>query len=253
MRQLYFFKAFALTLLISLNILAQGTQTAPVTIDVVSEDDILPGVLKALPDFEKIRDKAIHIDNSADLKKALGERNVFDFIDFTGGNDAATANYDEGKLLLVEFASPQISFETDNLIKQRLAESPQNPPIFYRRIGNYNAFVFDGKSEESANALLDQIKYQKTVKWLATDPFYQNRVERNFVQTTSEMFIGTFIAIGTLLTTMLLLGIIAGFIYFRIRNKKREGMVAFSDAGGMVRLNLDELTPDISNDKLLKD
>jgi hypothetical protein len=243
MRLLNIFKIFGFILFISLNLFAQSS---PVTIDLVSEDDTIPGVLKALPDYEKVKDKATHIQNTAELKKALGERNVFDLIDFTGGNDAATANYDSGKVLIVEFAAPQVSFEADNQIKQRLSESQSNPPVYYRRIGNYNAFVFEGKSEESANALLNQIKYQKSVKWLATDPFYDNRAERYFVGTASQIFLGTFIAIGTLLATMIGLGLIAGFIYYRISNRQRESMTAFSDAGGMVRLNLDELTPEVS-------
>lgn len=253
MRQLNFLQLLVLVLLFSLNIFAQNGQSQPVNIDLVSEDDIVPGVLKALPDYEKIKEKAIYIENSDALKKALGsERSVLDLIDFKGGNDAATADYDAGKLLIVEFASPQVSFETDNQIKQHLSKKSPNPPVYYRRIGNYSVFLFDGKDEASANELLGKIRYQKTVKWLGTDPFYQNRVERNFVETTLQIFVGTIISIVTLIGLMLVLGTIAGIIYFKIRSRQRESMTAFSDAGGMIRLNLDELTPDISPDRLLK-
>lgn len=253
MRHLNFLQLFILVLVFSLNSFAQSTQTPPLDIEVVSEDDLLPGVVKALPDFERVKDKATHIQNSAELKKVFGdELDVLNLIDFKGGNEAATADYEAGKLLIVEYASPQTSFEADNQIKQRLSESPQNPSVYYRRIGNYNAFVFNGKNEEAVNALLGKIKYQKSVKWLGTDPFYQNRVERNFVETTLQIFVGTALSIALLLGTMLVLGIIAGIIYFRVRNRQREEMTAFSDAGGMIRLNLDELTPNVSPDRLLK-
>ena len=249
MRQLNFLGLFILVLLFSLNIFAQNQ---PVMVDVISEDDLTPGVLKALPDYEKIKDKAVHIQNSAELKKIFGsERGVLDLIDFKSGNEAATADYDAGKLLIVEFASPEVSFDTDNQIKERLAQAPQNPPIYYRRIGNYNVFIFDGKDEISANELLGKIKYEKTVKWLGTDPFLHNRAERHFVQNTLQLFLTTILAIGLIFGTMLVLGIAAGIIYFRITSRRQAEMSAFSDAGGMIRLNLDELTSDISPDKLL--
>ncbi|NJM54308.1 MAG: hypothetical protein HC846_13550 [Blastocatellia bacterium] len=238
-----------LALFFSLNIFAQSQ---PIMVDVVSEEDATPGVVKALPEYEKVKDKAIHITNIAELKKASnGERGVLDLIDFKGGNEAAIADYESGKLLIVEFVSPQVSFETDNQIKERLNQTPV-ANLFYRRIGNYNVFLFDGKDEASADALLKQIKYQKTVKWLGEDPFQYNRAERHFVESTLQLFLSTILAIAVLGGIMLALGITAGIIYFRMSNKQREQMTAFSDAGGMIRLNLDELTPDVAPDRLLK-
>jgi hypothetical protein len=250
MRQSNFLKLFVLVLLFSFSAFSQSQ---PVEVDIISEDDLAPSVLKALPDYEKVKDKATHIQNSEELKKALGgERGVLDLIDFTGGNEASIADYDAGKLLIVEFANPQVSFETDNQIKERLAQRPPTTPVYYRRIGNYNVFIFDGKDEVSANNLLGKIKYEKSIKWLGTDPFYYNRAERHFVQNTLQLFLSTILAIGLIFGTVLVLGIVVGLVYFRIRNQRIESMVAFSDAGGMTRLNLDELTPDISPDRLLQ-
>ena len=255
MRQLIFLRLLILVLLVSifsLHSFAQSVQTPPVEVEIISEEDLVPSVIKALPEWEKVKDKAIHIKNSAELKKALGDRGVLDLIDFTGGNEAVTADYPEGKLLIVEFASPQVSFETDNQIKQRLSEKPANPPVFYRRIGNYNVFLFEAKDELSAENLFKKIKYEKTVKWLGEDPFYYNRAERHFVQTTLQLFLSTLMVIGIILGTVLVLGIGVGILYFRIRNRQLEEMTAFSDAGGMIRLNLDELTPEIPAERLLK-
>ena len=154
--------------------------------------------------------------------------------------------------MIVEFASPQVSFETDNQIKQHLADSPPNPPIFYRRIGNYNVFVFDGKDEISVNSLLEKVKYEKKVEWLGEDPFYYNRAERHFVKNTLQLFVSTVLVFGIIIGVVIFLGVTTGIIYFRIQRQKLETMTAFSDAGGMTRLNLDSLTEDIPANKLLE-
>ena len=94
-----------------------------------------------------------YIDNRTDLAKALGERSVLELISFEGGTEAVTADYDEGKLLIVEYSTPQFSIDADNRIKQFLTENPQDPPVYSRRVGNYEVFVFDAASESKADSL----------------------------------------------------------------------------------------------------
>ena len=219
----------------------------------VSEEDGVPVLIKHLPDWENARNRATLTNNVEDLKKVLGTREVFDLIDFAGGTEAVTAPYDAGKLLIIEYSTPQISVEADNQFRQKLSEISPALPIFYRRIGNYNVFVFDAKDEVSANALLDQIKYEKTVQWLGEDPNYARKAERYLARTTADMFVSTAIAIVSTLSLTLLLGIVVGLVFFRIRDQRRATTAAFSDAGGMVRLNLDELSPQTSTDKLLSE
>jgi hypothetical protein len=122
----------------------------------------------------------------------------------------------------------------------------------YRRIGNYNVFVFDAADPTSANALLDQVKYEKVVQWLGRNPYIIS-AERAFVLTTSDIFLSTFLAIVGGLGFAILTGVIAGYAFFSIREYKRASMPTFSDAGGMTRLNLDGFTPDITPKHLLKD
>lgn len=218
----------------------------------VSEEDGIPVLVKHLPDWENARNRAAYTNNTNDLRKALGERSVFDLVDFAGGTEAVTAPYDAGKLLIIEYTSSQVSIEADNQFKQRLAEQPQNPPVFYRRIGNYSAFVFDAKDEASANSLLDQIKYEKTVQWLGEDPNRQAKYERYIGITMANVFLSTTIWILSGVGLAILAGIVVGLLFFRSRDRRRTAMAAFSDAGGMVRLNIDELTAQTS-DRLLKD
>lgn len=219
----------------------------------VSEVDGVPVLTKHLPDYEDARNRASYILNQNDLRNALGERQIFDLIDFQGGTEAVTAPYPQGKLLIVEYSNPQSSVDADNQIKQRLAENSQNPAFVYRRIGNYNAFVFDPTDESAANGLLDQIKYEKTVQWLGSDPFAFRRAERAFIESTSSLFQSTVIAVVSGLGLSVLAGLCVGVVFFYFRNQKRSNTQAFSDAGGMTRLNLDELTSPVSTDKLLGD
>lgn len=217
----------------------------------VSEKDGIPVIIKHLPDWENTLNRATLITKPEDLTKALGERPVFDLIDFAGGTEAVTAPYPQGKLLIVEYSTPQASVDADNRIRQRLGELTQTAPIFYRRIGNYNVFLFDGADEAQANALFDQIKYEKTVQWLGEDPFLLRRAERAFINTTGDIFLSTVFAILAALGTALGIGIVVGFLYYYFREHRRSNMGKFSDAGGMTRLNLDDLTPDFTNDRLL--
>ncbi len=256
MQRTYFVKflVFACVLLMVVSgIFAQEKSAGRIKSQEISENDGIPVLIKHLPEWENVRAAVTHTNNVNDLRKALGERPVFDLIDFAGGTEAVAAPYAQGKLLIIEYNTPQASIEADGKFNQRLAEIGQNPLIFYRRIGNYNAFVFDSGDEASANALLDQVKYEKNVQWLGTDPFMLKRAERAIVQGLSDLFIATTLTIVGGLGFSLLTGLIVGVIFFYIRQQKRASMVEFSDAGGMIRLNLDELTPQVSTDRLLKD
>ncbi|MCY7376495.1 MAG: hypothetical protein LH472_11060 [Pyrinomonadaceae bacterium] len=233
------------------NVSDAQTNSAPVRSREVSDGDGIPVLTKHLPDWENARNRAVYILNRNDLQNALGECPVFDVIEFESGTEAVTAPYESGKLLIVEFSTPQASVDADGKIKQILSQSEQSPPILYRRIGNYNAFIFDSNDESAANALLDQIKYEKNVQWLGEDPFYFKRAERALAKGLSEVFIATVFVIVSGLGLAILAGIGAGFLFYRWREQKRAGMKEFSDAGGMIRLNLDGFTP--APDRLLND
>ena len=230
---------------------AQTPNTTPFDSQELSDKEGIPVIIKHLPDWETKQNEAVFITSSEDLKEALGERTILEQIEFVGGAEAVTANYAEGKLLIVEYGGPQASSETDTAIKENLGE---NSGVVYKRIGNYNVFVFDGNDEAASLALMDKIKYQKVVRWLGRDPYIRQRAERNFIETTSSLFIATVLAIVSGLGLAVFLGIIAGIIFFNIRKKNRALMPTFSDGGGLTRLNLDDLTPPIGPDgKLLND
>ena len=213
--------------------------------------DGVPVLIKHLPAWETIRDRATFAGSVGELKAALGDRAILDVVEFPGGTEAVTAPYEAGKLLIIEYATPQASIDADVTLTSKLA-GLNDALTVYRRIGNYNAFVFDATDPTAANALLDQVKYEKTVQWLGKNPFAIS-AERAFVITTADMFLSTLLVIVMGIGFSIICGIVSGFIFFNIREHKRANMPTFSDAGGMTRLNLDGFTPDIVPERLLKD
>ncbi len=240
-------KAFISVLLIGVFLLgmiaaAAQPQTEPKAKSQEVSDEGIPVLIKHLPDWENTRNGATFANNPQDLKNALGSQPVLDLIDFSAGTEAVTAVYPVGKLLIVEFTSPQSSSDADAKFQQHLAGTPQTPSVVYRRIGNNNTFVFDATNETAANSLLDEVKYQKTVQWLGEDPYLLKKLERYFVNTTRDIFISTVLWIASGLGLSIFLGIITGFVFFRFREQKRATRTAYSDAGGLTRLNLDGLS-----------
>jgi len=232
--------------------LAQAPSAQPKSQE-ISDEDGIPVLIKHLPNWENVRTQAVFANKTDDLKKVLGSPLILDQLEFIPGTEAVTAKYDAGTLVIVEFSSPQLSVEADSKITQFLAASGQNSQIIYRRIGNYNAMVLDAANPGAATALLDQAKYEKNVQWLGENPFMYRRAERNFVVTTSDIFLSTVVVIVLGMGLSILGGTLGGIVFFYLREQKRSTRSQFTDAGGMTRLNLDGFTPDIAPSKLLKD
>ncbi|MBA3352204.1 MAG: hypothetical protein H0U23_07245 [Blastocatellia bacterium] len=216
-------------------------QQPPVKSQEISEIDGEPVLLKHLPDYDRVRTGAALLSDKADLVRLIPTELVLDTLEFPFGTEAATVDYPQGKLLIVEYTNPQVSVEVDAGVQQFLAANPDSRFI-YRRIGNYNAFVFGTRDAVAAGELLDQVKYEKMVQWLGDDPYLLKRLERYMLTTSRDVMLTTVFVILGGLGTALLAGIAAGFIFFQIRDQKRVSRAAFSDAGGLTRLNLDGLS-----------
>jgi hypothetical protein len=68
------------------------------TVVQLADDESIPGLLRSLPDWETVFDKAVLAKKPEPLKAELGNREVIDLIDFTGGTEGVTAPYEEGRL-----------------------------------------------------------------------------------------------------------------------------------------------------------
>lgn len=239
---------FAIT--VSLHAFAQSNSTLPYSSQEYSEGDGIPVLIKHLPKWETVRAGTTFAHDVPTLKNALGERPVLDVIDFSAGTEAVTAAYPAGKLLIVEFSTPQASVEADS----QFAAAVNGPSgvTAYRRIGNYNVLVFDGTDAAAANALIDQVKYEKNIQWLGDNPF-RISAERAFVLTTADIFFSTMLVILMGIGVAITGGAITGFTYFMFRDRRRSAMTAYTDAGGMTRLNLDGFTPEIVLERIPND
>ena len=214
----------------------------------VSEVDGITVLIKHLPEWEKVSSQAVLAKDVETLQASAGERGVFGSLDFSGGTEAVTAQYEAGRLVIVEYMTPQLASDADAKFSAYLAADPGNPPVVYRRIGNYSVFVFDASDQASATALIEQVKYEKSVQWLGEDPFLVEKFERYFALTARDFAVATVVSILSGLGLAIAIGVVAGFVFFRYRERTRAAQVAFSDAGGLTRLNLDGLSEPSNRD-----
>jgi hypothetical protein len=241
--------------LVFLFAVAAAAQSAPAAVQSpgVSSDEDIPVLIKHLPNWESVAKQSKYAVTLEDLKRVVANQPVLDAVSFEGGTEAVTANYGQEQLVIVEFSTPQFSVDNDQRIAAKIQElktQAQPGPTAYRRVGNYSVFVFGGTDEASANRLIDQVQYQKTVQWLGEDPHLYERLQRYFAQTSAGVLIAVLKSSGLSLIACLAIGGFFGYLLFRQR--RAQAAASYSDAGGAVRLNLDELTDARNSARLLE-
>lgn len=217
------------------------------------EGDI-PVLIKHLPDWQEAGRMALYVTSDKTLKQYFSDGSVFSVVSFEGGAQAVVADYQGQKLVIVEFNTPQLATDNDQRIVARIQDlrnQGQPGPTAYRRVGNYAVFVFDAPSPEAANHLIDQVKYQQVVQWLGENPFAYEQATREFTETTLGVFVSVVKASGLALAACLLVGGFCGGLLFSLRRSQQRAREAYSDSDAMIRLNLDELTPESDPSRLL--
>ena len=218
-------------------------------------DADIPALIKHLPNPDEAQKNAVFLHSFADLTRLGLQQGVFSAIDAAGNADAVLATYGPSKVLIVEFNTPQLAKDNDERIIARIHELwklGQPAPTAYRRVGNYSVFVFDAPDEQSAKQLIDQVKYEQVVQWLGENPNILKEAQRQYVNTTLGVLVAVLKASGYALLACLGLGGLAGALLFT-RRRAQQSEAAYSDAGGMLRLNLDELTPETNPARLLRE
>src|SRR2546425_5369960 len=213
----------------------------------------VPALMQHLPNWQSVANKATYAVTLDVLKGAAPNQPILDAVSFEGGTEAVAANYNQGQLVIVEFSTPQFSVDNDQRIAAKLQElksQAQPVPTAYRRVGNYSVFVFNGTDEAAANQLIDQVQYQKVVQWLGEDPHLYQKLQRYFTQTSAGVLMAVLESSGLSLVICLGAGALLGFLLFRRR--RAQAAAVYSDAGGSVRLNLDELTDKEDTTRLLE-
>jgi hypothetical protein len=205
----------------------------------------VPVLLKHLPDWENARTKAVYFVSLQPLKRLAGNQAVLDAVSFEGGTEAVAADYESSQMVIVEFTTPQLAGDNDRRIVAKIQElwkQGQPAPTAYRRVGNYSVFVFNAPNEQTANQLIDQVKYEQVVQWLGENPNWLKEAQRRYTETTLGVFVGVVKASGVAAVLCFGIGGFFGALLFARRRAQQKTAGAFSDAGGMMRLNLDEMT-----------
>ncbi|HKY03674.1 MAG TPA: hypothetical protein VJQ56_02225, partial [Blastocatellia bacterium] len=162
---------------------------------------------------------------------------------FEGDAEAALAEYGANaasktwRLVIIEHHTPQ--FATEALARaNRLIESlpeDQRSRLLVEREGNFIVAAIGFEDRDFAQQVIDRVEYPYTVKWLrdpllpTTDPFH--------IQKAAQLLLSTFVIMCIMIGVVLVFGTIFGTtIFFKRRRQQQE---TFSDAGGMLRLELD--------------
>lgn len=213
----------------------------------------IPVLLKHLPNWEQAYQTAIYLNRFSSLS-SIAQDPVLSAVNSEGDADAVLAHYDPMRLVVIEFNTPQRAVENDKRIIDRIQELwklGQPAPSAYKRVGNYSVFVFDAPDEQAAKQLIDQVHYEQVVSWLGENPNILKEAEKHYVQTTLGVLVAVLKASGFALIGCFAAGGLIGALLFTRRRAQQGAVEAFSDAGGMLRLNLDEMTPQTNPARLL--
>ena len=205
----------------------------------------VPVLVMHLPDWEKkVGENAAYAASLPALQKITGNMPALNAFSFDEGTEAATAKYEGGRLVIVEFPTPQHSVEADAAINQRIAQlraEGQSAPSAYKRVGNYSVFVFDAPDAASAEKLISAVKYEKNVRWLGRNPHAAEIANKHITSTMGNVILTTLITTGFAIILCLGVGGIIGGAVFLRRRAQQTAQEVYSDAGGMLRLNIEDL------------
>lgn len=221
-----------------------------------TEEGELPALPFNLPEQGKIAGTERYVIGPlalAQMKEFEGLKNV---VNFSGGTHAVMANYGDANsklgLIIVEYHTPQLASDGhsqfqnyfNNLTRQ------EKSSWLLKRIGNYVVAAADVQDIQAAESIIAQVKYSPKVYWEGkkiTDLPIQFRppdpLAIQEASQTASMIVRTFYWIGIMITGAIIIGFITGgsFFYWKRYRRRKLGVDdIFSDAGGTVRLNLDD-------------
>jgi hypothetical protein len=213
-----------------------------------------PSLALHLPDWEKRYGRARYAVTLPALQQIAGNRPALDAVPFEGGAEAVTSDYDGARLVVVEFNTPQHAFDADAAINARINElraAGQPVPSSYKRVGNYAVFVFDAPDVAAADKLMAGVKYEKDVRWLGRNPHAEEIAVKAYTSKMGGVILTTLVTTGLAILLCLGVGGAIGGVIFLQRRSRQTAQQVYTDAGGMVRLNIEELnTPPAASNLL---
>lgn len=231
-------------------------ENAQLTLEDIENAKSLPSVIAHLPQTDLKARTVRYILGKKAFSRITGlDGEKFDFYP-NFGTEVAFADYatdkNQGHLLIFEYHTPQQSINAyGKLVKEREGLSQQDlAKSIIKREGNYIIEAYDFTEMLLAEQLVASIKYDYVVKWI--DYSKPSSSFSSEATKTAQMLISVFSIIGIGLLAALSGGTVLGCTIFLVRRRRAGQNPGFSDAGGMVRLNLDEVMLSESGKKLLK-
>ncbi|HWP45404.1 MAG TPA: DUF6599 family protein [Blastocatellia bacterium] len=219
---------------------ARMAQEIAAAIEYVGQDDSRPPLLDSLPRESIVERSERYFLGPASIGAYV--QHGRDMIGFAGDAEAVMAEYkdtdgDSLRLVIVEYHTPPFATEAFQRMSDYISSlsDEERSRFILKREGNYIVQAMNVEDREFAERVVGAVKYPYTVKWLrdpllpTNDPFRQRKA--------AEMLLSTFGILGLILMTVLVAGGTFGAIIFLKRRKQQREI--FSDAGGMLRLELD--------------
>ncbi|MCA1574955.1 MAG: hypothetical protein LC770_10550 [Acidobacteria bacterium] len=214
----------------------------------------IPVLVKHLPRWEEAQRRVVYLAGFRSLRAVIPDQPLLESVSSEGDADAVAASYGPTQFIIVEYNTPQLAGDNDRSIVAKIEElrtQGQLVPSAYRRVGNYSVFVFNAPDEQAAKELIDQVEYAQVVQWLGDNPFMLEKAQREYYETTAGVLVAVVKASGLSLLLCLAAGGFIGALLFSRRRAQQRHAETFSDAGGMLRLNIDEITPQANPAKLV--
>jgi hypothetical protein len=229
--------------------------------DLIGGEGELPPLPLHLPETDKIAESEKYVVGPAALARLKTFSDLKDVVGFGAGAEVTAADYRSGggrmNLIIVEYYAPQSAADGEARIRDHFNALPQNEKdrLILKRAGNYVIAMLNVQDMPAAQNIVSQIKYQKKIYWAGrkfTDIPLEFRppdplAVEDFNQTVKTL-VRSFYLMGVAILSALLLGFAAGLSLFQWKRYRRRKLGLddmFSDAGGSLRLNLDDyLLPD---------
>jgi uncharacterized protein DUF6599 len=224
--------------------------------DLIGGEGELPPLPLHLPEADKVAESEKYIVGPAALARLKKISGLKDAIGFGVGAEVTTADYRGGggqlNLIIVEYFAPQTAADGESRIRDHFNSLPQaeKDRLMIKRVGNYVIVMSNIQDMPVAQNIVGQIKYQKKIYWAGRkftdipleyrppDPLAVEDMTR-----TVKTMIRSFYLMGISILSALLLGGVVGFSLFQWKRYRRRKLGLddmFSDAGGTIRLNLDD-------------
>src|SRR5262245_5433353 len=224
--------------------------------DLIGGEGELPPLPLHLPEADKVAESEKYVVGPAALARLKKFSGLKDAIGFDIGAEVTTADYRGGggqmNLIIVEYFAPQTAADGESRIRDHFNSLPQTEKdrLIIKRVGNYVIAMSNIQDMPAAQNIVGQIKYQKRIYWAGRkftdiplefrppDPLAVEDITR-----TVKTMVSSFYWTGIAILSALLLGGVVGYSLFQWKRYRRRKLGLddmFSDAGGTIRLNLDD-------------